>query len=226
MSTNNKWWLNRREPERELTNNRWLNTRESRPTQKLPYVINVPALSITNIPWIGASFIITEFWGTASGPFKLRWPNTYPSGNNLVLAIRNVQQNATGLDMDRYKLWSFADNIFFPEYAGEVIAANFVIEVWNTPSSTEVSLDTEYTLVTNLLSDPTTCCDDVNPEITLTEVCSLFDTPDAGSGDHLIPIVWDDCYDGSESQGDTYYRVVETGEIRNSSTGTDLRVYQ
>lgn len=202
---------------------------EGRRTRKLNYLVELPVFDISGLQWIGASYIATEFWGTVSGTFSFRkLVVNDPSVFNFFLCVRTPQRNSDGLGVTRYKLWSPLENVrleTFPVYSEQRLDPSFVIEVWTLPSSTRVNLDTVLDLIISLILDPSSCCDDSNPVVTLTEHCDLWAIQN-GSGNYDLPIQFNTCFNAivPPPAGETFYRIIENGDIRSNEIG-DHRVY-
>ena len=110
--------------------------RQARIAEWLNSFVSLPAFSYGGIIWKGASEIVTQFNYTATKNFTIRTLPEPPANVNFCLVIRY----RIGLITYRYKLWAgVGETLNETLYNGEVIKKNFVLEIWNTQQSLEVS---------------------------------------------------------------------------------------
>ena len=135
-------------------------------------VITVPAFGFTAIVWTGASYILTEFQGTATEEFTCHFPFTAPN-ETFCMAIRWL--DADGLVVRR-KCWEGVGEVLsYPVYAGEVIGTEFAIEIWNVEGASTASLAEDTTITTGILINPSQCCTVVSDTaLAVTENADLF----------------------------------------------------
>jgi len=184
-------------------------------TGKLNTILQIPVFDISPLPWVGATYIATEFWGTTDQVFSIRKPQVNPSNFNFFLCVRTPQRNTDGLSVTRYKLWEPNENVrldTFPLYREERLATAFVIEVWTLPSSEQVSISDVESLITSLIVDPSRCCDHTGPVIELVENCALWAVQNVNSK-YSIPIQFNTCFNAI-SPIETFYRKTELEDIR------------
>lgn len=116
-----------------------LNFETLRPALPCDYIgsyIVVPAFSYIGPIWKGASEVVTQFNYTVDRNFVLKTRPTKPANVNYCPVIRY----RVGYTTYRYKLWSVVgEQLNVPQYNGEVIKKNFVIEIWNVATYNAVS---------------------------------------------------------------------------------------
>src|SRR5437773_5048433 len=121
--------------------------------------IVLPLFSFTGLPWLGASFIVTEFpIKTLVGQkyFSFRFPITPPDDVNFCLAIRWLDEAD---NVHRRKLWqNISESLDYPLYMGETIKFEPTLEIWTVEASSEASLEGVFTLISGITSQPTSCC--------------------------------------------------------------------
>lgn len=110
--------------------------------------IELPVFSQPGVTWKGGSEIVTQYNYSATKNFVLNRRPTMPTDANFCLCIKY----RVGLNVFRYKLWGDIGEIIpeVPLYTGQVIKKNFVLEVWNIETSTEVSLTTALEIVLSI----------------------------------------------------------------------------
>ena len=87
--------------------------------------VAIAAFSVTGLTWREGSIIGHEFPVVLDNPFSIRLP------------INTVR---FGSPVQRYKIWGGVGEVLnFPVYAGEVIEATAVFEIWTIATSTVVS---------------------------------------------------------------------------------------
>jgi hypothetical protein len=75
----------------------------------------------------------------------------------------------------RYRLWYPSGALLAkPDYAGEIIPASSgaCIEFWSTPTSTETPVVPTFSILTDIIEDPATCCSTTGTVLANT-VCSI-----------------------------------------------------
>lgn len=97
-------------------------------TDKSVY-IRVPAFSVVYDEWPGSSYIVANATITASAPWSIITPVSYPEGFNACVVIRWIAGDGA---TTRYKLWrNVGEKLAYPLYAGEIIPASGVyLEFW------------------------------------------------------------------------------------------------
>lgn len=114
--------------------------------------VELPAFSITDNHWRGASEIVIQFNYSASKNFVLTRRPTKPAGVNFLLCIKY----RIGGTVYRYKLWENVGEVLdVALYNGQIIKKNFVLEIWNTADYTETSLETAINLALSIRTVPT-----------------------------------------------------------------------
>lgn len=118
--------------------------------------IELPAFEVTTgIVWKGASEVVLQYNYSAPGLFVVLRKPTKPTGVNYGLCIRY----RVGDTVYRYKLWE--DDAFVlsgdaaPLYNGQVIKANFVLEIWSFDGLTEVSQATPIDITSSIRNNIT-----------------------------------------------------------------------
>lgn len=88
----------------------------------------------------------------------------------------------------RYKLWQgVGEDLDYPLYGGQIIAATFAFEIWTVEGEETASLLEAIQVITSLLYDPEDCCDDDMVDAgTLEPYCELFSLLPAGGGQPLF----------------------------------------
>lgn len=88
----------------------------------------IPAFSLTDLTYTGASIIVAVFNYAATKNIVLRNLPTKPDDPDYVPCIKYRMEDGT---VYRYKLWEVdGDGIYYPVYNGEIILTNFQIEIW------------------------------------------------------------------------------------------------
>jgi hypothetical protein len=173
------FWTTYRLATRDTTRG-WLNSRVATGKGKNTYFLEIPAFEFTQVPELGASFIVTEFHTTVGASFVIpRIPLVPPTPLEFCLAVRFPRSNSDGLDVTRYKLWEdVGEELYFPLYNGEVIPSNCVFEIWTLENADSVELALPFRIYLGLLAQPTTarvCCEsDSAFQFDPTQVCELF----------------------------------------------------
>ena len=128
-----KFWQSSAPASVDLTK-QWKDSIRATPIGRQFKSVAIAAFSITGLTWRDGSIISHEFPVTLDNPFSIRLPITTPSNPNFCLAVR------FGSPVQRYKLWEGVGEILnVPLYAGEVIEASAVFEIWTVASSTTTS---------------------------------------------------------------------------------------
>lgn len=120
----------------------------------------IPVFSFVGLPWMEASFIVTEFplASLITKYFSVRFPVTPPAGVNFCLAIRWIDPSDGSVV--RRKLWEgVTESLDYPLYDGETILTEPVLEIWTVENSSECSLSAAFSLITGIISPPVRCCD-------------------------------------------------------------------
>jgi len=155
----------------------WVTFRPSRVVGKLRAIITIPPFEILNIPWIGPSYIGLEFRSNLSENFSILRPITIPQNPTFCLAIRSVHDwiNSNQYTVDRFKLWNnVGENLFYPDYSGEVICKSFALEIWNCIDQPDLRLTENLVLETSILRSVEDCCNISPEDLPIVEVCQLF----------------------------------------------------
>lgn len=121
-------------------------------SQPIYTTISLPVFSVSGIPWLGASFITTEFRVNLGVVVSLIAPIIKPSGVNFCLAVR---WPSTGAVVARYKIWdNVGELLSFPAYTGQTIPnGNFALEIWSSQLFNETSLSAIYKIKTSILGN-------------------------------------------------------------------------
>lgn len=154
--------------------------------------LTIPPFTVPQFSWPNKSIIVTEFRYTSTEPFSILKP--FNPGSGFCLAIRWGNVN-------RYKLWSgVGETLNYPLYNCELIpAGQFVIEVWTVSTSTTVTSLSNIVLLTSMIGSfrgtndaslVCSCGDNVAGNITLTEVCGIFQ---GNFKDDTLPWTFDTC---------------------------------
>jgi hypothetical protein len=144
--------------------------------------INLPAFSQAGVTWKGGSEIVMQYNYSASKAFVLNNRPVMPTGANYLLCIKY----RVGYTVYRYKLWQNIGEVLpeVPLYTGQVIKANFVLEIWNIETSTVVSSEDGLDIILSLRrinSDFTSLADyseDTGDEQTFAELKIFTGYPD------------------------------------------------
>lgn len=126
------------------------------PVIKRRGVFQLPAFSVDELPWDGASVCVRQYNFTSPQPFKLLELPTIPDPCNFGLVIKYRM----GDDDDNVKRFLLWDNplAVIPNvnlYNNDIIYPYFSLEVWTTQDSTSVSNATAIDIVSSLLVVPT-----------------------------------------------------------------------
>lgn len=115
--------------------------------------ILIPAFSYSDISWKGVSEVVCQFNFSAEKSFVLRNVPTTPTSDQFIACIRY----RVGNTVYRYKLWSGVGEVLAnaPDYSGQVIKKNFVIEIWNVANVTAPANTAEISFNTSVVSIPT-----------------------------------------------------------------------
>jgi len=155
-------------------------------------VLILPAFSISTPYWCGASYITLEFVLALDAPFTLQRPIRPPTGVDFCLAVRYVDDAGA---VHRFKLWTdVGEDLDYPKYAGELLPADVVLEVWTTQGNMQASLVRAYVLSTSLTyTVAAVCASATSVEATTPlETCELFaDLPTYGST--ALPLYFTQC---------------------------------
>jgi hypothetical protein len=136
--------------------------------------LSIPPFSISGLPWLGASFITTEFPVNLGVDVSILMPISLEI--SFLLAIRYG-----GL---RFKLTqNQGETLHYPLYSQQSIPnGQFTIEVWTLQGQTKTELLTPKTLSISTTIDPSCDCS-INPYTTLLlEHCAIFQPWDAYAG--------------------------------------------
>lgn len=135
----------------------------------------IPAFSITNVPWLGASFILTEFLAESEKNFSIKTDLASQVNSTFVLAVRYV----VGDVVTRYKLWSgIGEVLAAPDYNGERLLADSVFEIWSVEAATDpydIILTAPLLLPSSRLIPTVTCGTSPSTSRTLTQDPLIFD---------------------------------------------------
>lgn len=150
--------------------------------QKIPLII--PAFAYTDLEWLGTSRAIFEVDFALDDDLTLRHPIRKPTGCDFVLCVRND-------DGTRYKLWNHADDdLHYPLYNGQLISADFSIEIWSTTASTVTSTSDIEILTNNTEVD--VCCCTAPTDYDGTLDTTIFGALEEASGDSEETIIFDE----------------------------------
>lgn len=154
--------------------------------------LTIPPFTVPQFSWPNKSIIVTEFRYTSTEPFSILKP--FNPGSGFCLAIRWGNVN-------RYKLWNgVGETLNYPLYNCELIpAGQFVIEVWTVSTSTTVTSLSNIVLLTSMIGSfrgtddaslVCSCADSSGANITLTEVCTIFQS---SFKDATLPWLFNTC---------------------------------
>lgn len=128
-----KYWQTSAPATVDLTK-QWKDSIVATPVGRQFKSVAIAAFSVTGLTWRSASIIGHEFPVVLDNPFSIRLPINTPSSPNFCLAVR------FGSPVQRFKLWGEVGEVLdFPIYAGEVIEASAVFEIWTIATSTTIS---------------------------------------------------------------------------------------
>jgi hypothetical protein len=139
-------------------------------------IISLPIFSISNVPWLGSSFIVTTFPAKLSQNCSLILPMPVITNPSFCLAF-SIPTGA------RYKLWQNVGEILhYPMYLGENIPGGVLtFEAWSVFGHTKVELNTPYIISLSTQTPDTNCsCSCVkNPYSNqVLEYCKIFTPKD------------------------------------------------
>lgn len=114
-------------------------------------VLIIPAFALS-APWVGVSQLIAEFpIGNTMRNIALNLPIGAWS-DSFVAAVRFV---STAGYAQRFVLWSDPNAVlWYPQYNGELLGANAVLEVWNNSLSTTPKLSSAVRLGVSWMNYP------------------------------------------------------------------------
>jgi len=120
--------------------------------------INIPAFSYTGIIWKQASELVVQYNYTTTKNFVISELPIKPAEANFIICIKF----RVGYTVYRYKLWTTGTEVlpFAPQYTGQLIRKNCVIEIWNVndggytvSSAADINIATSIRTLPAALSD-------------------------------------------------------------------------
>lgn len=120
--------------------------------------ISIPSFSYTGIIWKQASELVVQYNYTTTKNFVISELPIKPAAANFIICIKF----RVGTTVYRYKLWTTGTEIlpFAPQYTGQLIKKNCVIEIWNVndggitvSSASDINIATSIRTLPVALSD-------------------------------------------------------------------------
>lgn len=124
--------------------------------QKQNKVLYIPAFSVTDIPWLGASYCVIKFFYSISN--NISFPQIFTNNGeyNFVPVLWWIDDDDV---IHRYKLWHDDDMLLYcPVYNGERLPLQFAIEIYPLHEETTVTLSEPLRILTSILVAPGTPC--------------------------------------------------------------------
>lgn len=163
--------------------------------------VELPAFSVNNPTWTGASEIVQQYNFSADRNFRLVTLPAKPVGVNYGLCIKF----RIGTVVYRYKLWNDANFVTLTAgpYTNQLIGKNFVLEIWSFNGETISSQDAIIRVVSSIRLFPTdyrnisTYAIAVGAEVTLADLELPITTVVFPTGSCLQRLVADDLAGGA-----------------------------
>lgn len=160
---------------------KWISFVPVHGTDKLRAIITIPVFSVPSPIWLGASYITLEFRANFRENFSILRPVKRPLNSNFILAVRSVHDyvDPSNYELERYKFWNITSPIpgelpSWGLYTGQTLCKSFALEIWTVEGQQFTSQTAPLVLETSILVNAEECCDVVQEEIPVTEVCNLF----------------------------------------------------